>query len=279
MSLPTNFQFSQSNLQDFNTCPRRFELRYLRQLNWPAIEAEPVQEAERLARLGQDFHRLVQQHLVGIDQAILEQTLAEVDLDLKSWWENYLTHRPAALADAQVFSELTLSTPLRGYRLTARFDVLAILADGTFLIVDWKTTRKKPARELLTRQMQTLVYPYALVAAGTAFNQGHPIDPAAVTMMYWYPQAPDEPEIFEYTQKLFQRDEEFLSELIDQIKSTADSGHFPLAESKKPCTYCVYRSFCNRGDKPGPLDHTEIVEDDELDILALDWDQIAEIQF
>jgi len=279
MSLPTNFQFSQSNLQDFDTCPRRFELRYLRQLNWPAIEAEPIQEAERLARLGQDFHRLVQQHLIGIDQEILEQTLAEADLDLKSWWENYLTHRPEALADAQVFSELTLSTPLRGYRLIARFDVLAILADGTFLIVDWKTTHQKPARELLARQMQTRVYPYVLVAAGTAFNQGHLIDPATVKMMYWYPQAPDEPEIIEYTQKLFQRDEEVLSELIDQIKSTADSGHFPLVESKKPCTYCVYRSFCDRGNKPGPLDETEIVEDDEIDILALDWDQIAEIQF
>jgi len=279
MPLPNTFQFSQSNLQDFDTCPRRFELRYLRQLRWPAIEAEPVQEAERLARLGQDFHRLVQQHLIGIDEDILEETMIDADPDLKTWWENYLTHRPAALADAKIYPELTLSTPLRGYRLTARFDVLAIQPAGTFLIVDWKTTHKKPARETLAGQIQTRVYPYVLVAAGTAFNQGKPINPSAVKMMYWYPQAPDEPEIFDYIQRLFQHDEEFLSELIDQIKSTADSDHFPLVESKKPCVYCVYRSFCDRGDRPGPMGDTEIEADDEINVLALDWDQIAEISF
>lgn len=279
MPLPNTFQFSQSSLQDFDTCPRRFELRYLRQLRWPAIEAEPIQEAERLARLGQDFHRLVQQHLIGIDEDILEKTLTEADPDLKTWWKNYLTHRPAALTDAQIFPELTLSTPLRGYRLTARFDVLALQNDGTFLIVDWKTTHKKPARETLAGQMQTRVYPYVLVAAGTAFNRGMPVDPSAVKMMYWYPQAPDEPETFDYTQNLFQRDEEFLSELIDQIKSTAESGHFPLVGSNRPCTYCVYRSFCDRGDRPGLVDDVETEADDEIDVLALDWDQIAEIQF
>jgi hypothetical protein len=238
-----------------------------------------VPEAERLARLGQDFHRLVQQHLIGIGQEILEQTLAEADPHLKTWWKNYLTHRPVALTDAQIYPELTLSTPLRGYRLTARFDVLAVLPDSTFLIVDWKTSHKKPGREFLAAQMQTRVYPYVLVAAGTAFNQGKPFDPATVKMMYWYPQAPDEPEIFEYAPKLFQRDEEFLSELIDQITNTTESGHFPLVESQKPCTYCVYRSFCDRGDKPGVLDDTQTEADKEIDVLALDWDQIAEIQF
>lgn len=279
MPLPKNFQFSQSNLQDFDTCPRRFELRHLRQLKWPAIEAEPVEEAERLARLGQDFHRLVQQHLIDIDRDILEETLVDTDPDLQTWWGNYLAHRPVALVGTQIYPELTLSTPLRGYRLTARFDVLATQPDGTFLIIDWKTSQKKPTRESLAGRMQTKIYPYVLAAAGAAFNQGQPVDPASVNMMYWYPQAPDEPELFEYTQKRFQLDEEFLSELIDQIKSTAEKDHFALVDNKKTCTYCVYRSFCDRGSNPGPLEETESEANDEIDILALDWDQIAEIQF
>lgn len=279
MSLPNTFQFSQSSLQDFNTCPRRFELHYLQHLNWPASEAEPVQAAERLAQLGQDFHRLVQQHLVGLDQDILEQTLTEADADLKTWWNNYLTYRPAALNDAQIFSELTLSTPLRNYRLTARFDVLAAQTDGSFLIIDWKTTHKKPTRESLAGQMQTRVYPYVLAAAGTAFNQGQPIDPAAVNMMYWYPHAPDEPEIFAYSPKLFQRDEEFLSEAIEQIKSAAQNNYFPLVESDKPCAYCVYRSFCDRGNRAGPITELTEASPESLDISSLDWDQIAEISF
>ncbi|MBN1221381.1 MAG: PD-(D/E)XK nuclease family protein [Anaerolineae bacterium] len=278
MVLPKDFQFSQSSLQDFATCPRRFELHYLQRLSWPASEAEPVQEVERLARLGADFHRLVQQHLVGINADILTATLSEAEPELQTWWQNYLDHHPA-LDHAQTYPELTLSTPLRNYRLLARFDLLARQPDGVFLIVDWKTTRRKPARDYLAGQMQTRIYPYVLVAAGTAFNKGQPVDPATVQMMYWYPQVPAEPEVFEYSKKLFRRDEEFLSQLVEQVKHSAQNGHFPLVEDRQPCRYCVYRSFCDRGDKAGPL--LELAEEPQeaLDILSLDWDQIAEIEF
>ena len=98
-------------------------------------------------------------------------------------------------------------------------------------------------------------------------------------MMYWYPQAPHAPEVFDYSKKLFRRDEQFLSDLIEQIKSTARSGHFPLVEDQKPCTYCVYRSFCDRGDQAGPLVELEEEPQEVLDVLSLDWDQIAEIEF
>jgi hypothetical protein len=98
-------------------------------------------------------------------------------------------------------------------------------------------------------------------------------------MMYWYPQAPDEPEVFDYDPNLFQRDEQFLSDLIEQVKHAAQSGHFPLVEDKQPCHYCIYRSFCDRGDKAGPLLALEEEPQEVLDVLALDWDQIAEIEF
>ena len=127
MPLPTEFQFSQASLQDFVTCARRFKLRYLDELRWPAVETEPVAEAERLARLGTDFHRVVHQHLVGLDVDTLTATLALAEPDLKSWWHNYLAYRPPELTGARLYPELSLSTPLQGYRLLARFDVLAVM--------------------------------------------------------------------------------------------------------------------------------------------------------
>jgi CRISPR/Cas system-associated exonuclease Cas4 (RecB family) len=279
MPIPNDFQFSQSSLQDFETCPRRFELRYLQRLSWPAIEAEPIQEVERLARLGADFHRLVHQHLAGIEADTLTETLTEAELELNTWWQNYLAHRPAALLEAHTYPELALSTPLRGYRLMARFDLLAVQSDGSFLIIDWKTTEHKPSRDSLERRMQTRVYPYVLATAGTAFNQGQTVDPSRINMMYWYPQVPDQPEIFAYSATLLQRDEQFLSDLIEQIKSTAESGDFRLVEDRKPCNYCVYRSFCDRGDQAGPLVELADEPQEMADILAIDWDQIAEIEF
>jgi CRISPR/Cas system-associated exonuclease Cas4 (RecB family) len=279
MLLRADFHFSQSSLQDYETCPRRFQLRYLRRLDWPAVESEPVQEAERLAQLGADFHRLVHQHLLGLDGDILARTVAAGQPELQVWWQNYLAHRPLALAGAELRPELTLSTPLRGYRLLARFDLLAIGGDGSFLIVDWKTAQRKPDRENLARQMQTRVYPYVLAKAGAAYNQGRPVEPAAIRMLYWYPAALERPEEFEYSPALFRRDEQYLSELIERIKAAAENEEFPLVKDSKPCTYCVYRSYCDRGKRAGPLVEQTEEPPATLDVSDLGWDQIAEIQF
>lgn len=279
-AIPTDFQFSQSSLQDFEICPRRFELRYLWQLRWPAIEAEPVQEAERLRRLGVDFHRLVHQHLVGLEAVTLSESLSEAEPDLKLWWQNYLDYRPVLLDRATLYPELTLSTPLGGYRLLARFDVLAVQPDGTFWLIDWKTAHHKAKRHDLERRLQTRVYPYVLAAAGTAFNNGQPLNPAAIKMMYWYPQAPDQAEIFDYSPTLFAQDEATLSAVIERIQTMVHNGDFPLTEDKQPCQQCVYRSFCDRGVEAGPMLTVEPEPVGTIeDVLALEWDQIAEIQF
>ena len=280
MSLPNTFQFSQSSLQDFETCPRRFKLRYLDQLRWPAIESEPVQESERLAQLGKDFHRLVHQHLVGLDETLLSDSLPTGEPELQTWWESYLAYRPASLDEAELYPEVALSVPIRGFRLLARFDLLACLPDGTFLIVDWKTSGKRPPREFLARRIQTRVYSFVLAAAGAAFNHGQPIDPAAVRMLYWYPQFPQESEEFAYSQTQQKADEQFLIELIERIKHAAERDDFPLAIDEKPCSTCVYRSHCNRGVKAG--EDIDAVEEDvsvENEELLPEWDQIAEIQF
>ncbi len=279
MSLPDGFQFSQSSLQAFETCPRRFKLRYVQRLNWPGLKSEPIQEAERLAQLGTDFHRLVQQHQLGLEAELLTTTLTEAEPDLKQWWDSYLAHHSAMLKQAETYPELTLSAPLRDYRIMARFDLLALQKGGDFLIVDWKTTQQKPSHANLARRIQTRLYPYILATAGHAFNKGDPIDPALIKMIYWYPQAPQEPETFPYSTQQYQWDEQFLSGLIEQIKTAAQKDDFPLVENVQPCLHCTYRSYCNRGDKPGPA--PELVEDSQADIevMAFDWEQIAEVQF
>ena len=43
-NLPADFHFSQGSLQDYVDCPRRFQLRYMMKLAWPAVEAEPAVE-------------------------------------------------------------------------------------------------------------------------------------------------------------------------------------------------------------------------------------------
>ena len=59
------FAFTQGSLQDAADCLRRFELRYIKRLRYPAVEAVPALQFEQRTRQGARFHKLVQQHLSG----------------------------------------------------------------------------------------------------------------------------------------------------------------------------------------------------------------------
>lgn len=79
---------SQSSLQDYTDCARRFQLRYLERLSYPAVESEPALENEKHLREGEFFHRLVQQHLIGVPGEQVGR-LANTD-NLKRWWANFI---------------------------------------------------------------------------------------------------------------------------------------------------------------------------------------------
>jgi hypothetical protein len=79
---------SQSSLQDYNDCPRRFELRYVQQLAYPAIETEPALENEKHQQEGESFHRLAQQFFIGIPAEQVAK-LAGTE-NLQRWWENFV---------------------------------------------------------------------------------------------------------------------------------------------------------------------------------------------
>ena len=146
MNLPDDFQFSQSSLQDFADCPRRFYLKYIQQLHYPAAESAPLRDFEESMERGTavppPHSSAPDRHSSGgaCRNAIPDETI-------ETWWENYLRY---ALNDlpARRFPEITLSAPLAGRRLVAKYDLLAIGAERA-VIVDWKTAHNRPKRERL----------------------------------------------------------------------------------------------------------------------------------
>lgn len=278
MTLPTDFRFSQSNLQDYMDCPRRFELRYIQRLSWPAIEIEPALENERFLRRGTVFHRLVHQHLVGIPAQILAPYAAEPEL--AAWWEAYLQAFPQLVQDCiRKIPEISLTTALGGQNLVAKFDLLCELSDGSLRILDWKTSRFPPHRRSLADRMQTQVYPFVLVRAGERLL-GRPIQPAQVQMVYWYTSQPGQPVVFSYDQAQHDRAEQLLESVCRRI-AEQPAGEFPLTQDEARCRLCTYRSLCRRGVQAGEME--EMIADSELsesDLLAsLDFDQIGEIEY
>lgn len=275
-----HFEFSQSSLQDFVDCPKRFKLRYLQHIAWPAIQAEPARENERLIQRGDRFHRLAQQYLMGVPEDRLTRIAgADEDENLLHWWLNFLNHIPTQLEGAR-FVEIDLGTPFGQFRLVAKYDLILMKPDGRAIIFDWKTSQHKPKRATLLARLQTRVYPYLLVQAGAFLNQGKAIQPDAIEMIYWFAEPDQSPERLVYTPERYQSDDQYLHSLIDKI-SHLHPEDFTEAETDRPCGYCVYRSLCGRGAQAANLSASYALDDetDEIGDLDINLEEIGEISF
>jgi CRISPR/Cas system-associated exonuclease Cas4 (RecB family) len=278
MSLPPTFQFSQNSLQDYVDCPRRFQLRYVLRQRWPAVESEPLAEYERLLELGQRFHQLAQRHCLGLSEADLAKSIH--DPDLRRWWRNYLESPPPNLPTAARHPEITFSAPLGGYRLMARYDLLAIEPGRRAVVVDWKTNQKRPDSTVLAERLQTCVYQFIMVEAGTNVNRGEALAPEQVTMVYWFAEHPAQPEILPYSSSQYSSDAAYLADLVARIAAHAERGEkvWHLTDDERRCRFCTYRSLCDRGVLPGSL--ADMDDDQVLDLnLDLDFDEIEEIEY
>jgi CRISPR/Cas system-associated exonuclease Cas4 (RecB family) len=262
---------SQSSLQDYLDCSRRFQLRYLEKLSYPAVESEPALENEKHQQEGEYFHRLVQQSLIGIPREQIGK-LANT-ANLQRWWSNWQDFQ-GLQAFGSLYPETTLSAPLGNFRLVAKYDLIAI-HDGKATIYDWKTYRKRPRNEWLAARMQTRVYRALLVHAGAHLNNGNPFEPEQIEMIYWFADFPEEPARIPYTSAQYKRDWDTLIKLAEEIH-TASS--YPLTDDRQKCVFCPYRSYCERGSQAGDAEQAE-AEMEAEELFDVNFEQIGEIAF
>jgi hypothetical protein len=291
--LPTPFTFSQSSLQDYMDCARRFQLRYIEQLHWPAVETEPILENERRQQEGQLFHRLAQQAIIGLPAEKLER-LASGEA-LSRWWQNFTPQLEKLRAHSAAMPEITLSAPVGAHRLLAKFDLITKETSeqvtsneetpstpqpengstgqrsNVLTIFDWKTYHKRPRNDRMSARMQTRVYRYLLAVAGAHLNGGQTPTPEQIEMVYWYSEFPTEPAIFRYDRAQFERDKAHLEKLVSEIAVSTD---MPMTDEAEKCKFCPYRSYCDRGVRAGDGDEAESEA-----IIEINLEQIAEIEF
>jgi len=274
---------SQSSLQDYIDCGKRFELRYLERLSYPAVESEPTLENEKHQQEGAYFHRMVQQYLVGVPAEQITKVANTVNL--QRWWENFINAKdlkgltPLRSATGAprgnltgLYPEATLSAPLGNFRLLAKYDLIAI-ENGKATIYDWKTYRKRPRNEWLSARMQTRVYRALLVNAGSHLNNGTPFEPEQIEMVYWFADFPNEPARFAYTSAQYKRDWDTLVKLADEIENASS---YPQTDDRMKCSYCPYRSYCDRGVRAGTMDQAE-AELEAEELFDVNFEQIGEI--
>jgi RecB family exonuclease len=281
MKLLENFDFTQSNLQDYVDCPYRFYLRYILHTKWPALVVDDALDFELRGQSGARFHRLVQQYLLGVPEERLS-ALADADPnpDIAQWWDHFLTAIPPLL-EGDRFVEMILSADLAGQRLLAKYDLILVKAGGQLVIYDWKTSQKRIRKEWLLERIQTRLYRFLLVHSGKTLTGCEITSPAQIEMNYWFaPLAhPETPVNLAYDQTAYEKDEKYLTSLIEEILDREAETFFRTSDLNK-CRFCVYRSHCDRGTEAGDLAAFEDFEmEPENFTVELDFDQIEEIQF
>jgi hypothetical protein len=246
--LPDGFRFSQSSLQDYVDCPRRFQLRYLESQLWPGVDVEPALEYEQHMYRGVRFHRLVERHQLGMDVGVLSEMVAD-DPDLRAWWRAYLGFEFLHGLEGARYPELSLYAVVNGVPLVAMFDLVVVVPDGRIVIIDWKTYARVPSRQWFESRLQTIVYPFVMVSAGSRLL-GQEVSPESVSFVYWVVADPAVPVVFEYSVASFSRDRGVLAGLAAAALSRLE---WPLTSDEGLCRFCVYRSLCGRGVGAGSI--------------------------
>jgi len=278
MQLPKNFQFSQKSLSDYVACKRLFRYRYYDQIEWPAIEIDPVNERERSMKLGAKFHKILQQFFLGLPRENIENHFT--DEILNKWWRNFeVCLDEIRTKDDILIPEIRLSAPIKDQRIIAKLDLIVVKTDRRRIIFDWKTISRRPNKMFLINNMQTRVYPYLLTCAGDHVFPWNEFSPQHLEMVYWFAEHPGAPERIAYSEKQFQEDEKYLHGLVSEIY-TLSKSNFVKTDNERHCAYCVYRSLCDRGIEAGKLEDLDELAFEETSVdREFDFDQIKEIEY
>jgi CRISPR/Cas system-associated exonuclease Cas4 (RecB family) len=257
-------QLSQSALASFHRCARRFYLRFVRRLEWPAPLTGSEQEWERSLQRGEQLHLFIEQSALGMD---VEAMVREAgDEQLSRWWDSVVEYPPPQ-PDGEVYTELELMVPLGDYRLVARFDRLIVnQGDGKTLlhIVDWKTGTAQEASRL-ARSWQTTIYQFVAIEASASLTMdGSRVLPENVGFTYWQAEAPQAPVGLDYDEAEHETAGLRIAAAIEQIEQRLAGGEdgFERTTDLDACRHCPYRSYCERGrEAPPDVDLDEDFED------------------
>jgi hypothetical protein len=166
--------------------------------------------------------------------------------------------------------------------------MIAAEPDGRVVIMDWKTSARRAEPEQLRTRLQSIVYPYVLVEASHTLPFG-PVRPEQVEMRYWFAAAPDNPVILRYDGYQHDRNRDHLQTMLADLLSRNGEEEFPKvpdtpANRKRFCNYCIYRSRCERGSRPGLLEEIDTgdgVDPADLDETLLDYsiESVTELAF
>lgn len=257
---------SRYKLDTFLRCQRRFQLRFVTELPWPSAPHDAQLEA--VLERGKAFHRLLEQHFLGLPVVLPP----DADDEMRGWWATF-RQRPPALPGGRRFPELALTVPVGEMVLFGRFDLLILGDDGAHLF-DWKTERRPRSADTLRDDWQTRLY-LAMLAEGAA-ALGRALPPEQIALTYWFVRAPEHAVTIRYDADWHRRNWAEISATIGRIARRLVAPHavWPLTDDWDECRACAYRAYCGREVTPVKRPESDAVleSEDEPTTVTLEPD-------
>jgi CRISPR/Cas system-associated exonuclease Cas4 (RecB family) len=246
---------SRAGLTTFQICQRRFQLRYLDRLSWPAVPEDARMEKARIE--GERFHQFMHRHFLSLSVSKEAESYPE----LARWWKIFLSEGPQ-ISDGQHLPELTLTVPMGRHLLSGRFDLLVLSREQVHLF-DWKTEARARAEGELVTVLQTRLY-LALAAEG-APALDRKFGPEHILMTYWYVNEPAASVTIHYDQAKHVENWKYIGQIVDGInRRLAVEGKWPLTEDLSACEQCAFQVYCGRQTDSFRLSQWESLEDDPI---------------
>lgn len=241
-------RISYSGLDAFATCPAKYKYQYIDRIKAPrakeAVFGILIHECLKF------FHEPSQpippseDHLLKYFTEKWEPSLYDNEQE-----EAFAFHQGISLLknyylqnQNQDFNIVSLEAPfeapiLQGknlYQITGRIDRIDKLADGSFEVIDYKTTKKMPAQSNVDNNFQLSVYYLGIVNRWPLIKQEN----RPVKLSLYYLKHREKLSALRNNQQIKETEEKIL-DLINQInKSKFEPKTNPL------CDWCGYQPYC-----------------------------------
>jgi putative RecB family exonuclease len=250
---------SPSRLSDFQTCPRRYQYASIERIPQPASYATAkgrfahyvfeqlfkLAPADRTIDNAREFMAPAVVEIltddvradIDMDDAMLAKLVAETDSIITTY---FLMEDPTAISSEGV--ELRLGATVNGAPLFGILDRLDRDADGTLVIVDYKTGG------LPNRNYDSQTFANAeLYAALCEASLGE--KPKKIRLMYVAKGETIERDVSDVVVKARSSS---ASNAWGRINQYYDDGDFPATPSNNACRFCSYKDLCRANGVPVP---------------------------
>jgi len=275
-------RISYSGLDTFSTCPAKYKFQYVERIKTPKSKEAvfgtlihdclktfhepsrtiPLSEEELLKsfteKWNSDLYPDKQEEAFAFHQGI------EI---LKNYYlQNQTTD--FNIINLEAAFEIPISDNQEVHKITGRIDRIDKLSDGSFEVIDYKTSKKMPPQEQVDKNLQLSIYYLGLINRWPSIQeQNRPIK-----LSLYYLRHGEKLSTVRDSQQAKESQERILS-LVSQIK---ESSFHPKVNPL--CNWCQYQSLCPLFRHKFTNTESPTLDDQKIQTIIKEYFEIKEKQ-